>query len=393
MGVLVGRLLKAALVIVPSMAIGVIIGIAAQAGFLGADGTPLIGGETMSGRWITPFDSGTSYTRSALFDEEQLRRLYEAVGPAIVSVTGPSTRGGGQGTSSASGIVIDGIGHVLTNNHVVEGLRGQIEVVLAGGRRVPVEVLGRDPGNDLAVLKVDAPGGQLPVAPLGDSSLVRPGDLAVAIGNPVGLERAITVGVISGLDRNLPRRGYRRALRQLLQTDAAINPGNSGGALLNSRGEVVGINTAIDASQGRLPSFGGIGYAVPINTALRYLERMKNGEVIEHPFLGLSGDPRPITPARARRDNLPVTHGILIAGVQEDGPAAQAGLCARDIVTRIDGRRLLSMDDLGGYLDAERTVGDIVDLTVLRGDDELTLQVTLGPWPDRFGQRNEPPCS
>lgn len=391
MGVLVGRLLKAALVIVPSMAIGVIIGIAAQAGFLGVDGTPLIGGETMSGRWITPFDSGTSYNRSALFDEEQLRHLYEAVGPAIVSVTGRASRGGREGTSSASGIVIDTDGYLLTNNHVVEGLRGQIDVVLAGGRRVPVEVLGRDPGNDLALLKVDVPGGRLPVAPLGDSSLVRPGDLAVAIGNPAGLERAITVGVISGLDRNLPRRGYRRALRQLLQTDAAINPGNSGGALLNSRGEVVGINTAIDASQGRLPSFGGIGYAVPINTALRYLERMKNGEVIEHPFLGLSGNV--ITAARASQQGLPVKHGILIEGVQEDGPAAQAGLCARDIVSRIDGRRLLSMQDLGGYLDAERTVGDIVELTVLRGDDELTLQVTLGPWPDRFGQRNEPPCS
>ena len=389
MGVLVGRLLKAALVVVPSMAIGVMIGIAAQAGFLGADGTPLIGGETMSGRWITPFDSGTSYNRSALFDEEQLRHLYEAVGPAIVSVTGRASRGGREGTSSASGIVIDTDGHLLTNNHVVEGLRGQIDVVLAGGRRVPAEVLGRDPGNDLAVLKVDA-SGTLPVAPLGDSSLVRPGDLAVAIGNPVGLERAITVGVISGLDRNLGG-GERRTLRQLLQTDAAINPGNSGGALLNSRGEVVGINTAIDPSQGRIPSFGGIGYAVPINIALRYLERMKNGEVIAHPFLGLAANP--ITPARARRDNLPVTQGIQILYVEVGGPVAKAGLCARDIVTRIDGRRLLSMDDLGGYLDAERTVGDIVELTVLRGERELTLQVTLGPWPERFGPRNTEPCS
>ena len=391
MGALVGRLFKAALVVVPSMVIGLLIGIAAQAGFLGAGGTPLIGGETISGRWITPFDSGTAHNRSALFDEEQLRRLYEAVGPAIVSVTGPARRGGRQGTSSASGIVIDTDGHLLTNNHVVEGLRGQIQVVLAGGRRVPAEVLGRDPGNDLAVLKVDVPGGRLSVAPLGDSSLVRPGDLAVAIGNPAGLERAITVGVISGLDRNLDRSADRRALRQLLQTDAAINPGNSGGALLNSSGEVVGINTAIDASQGRLPSFGGIGYAVPINTALRYLERMKSGEVIEHPFLGLSGNV--ITAARANQQGLPVKHGILIAAVEVDGPVAKAGLCARDIVTRIDGRRLLSMEDLGGYLDAERAVGDIVELTVLRGDDELTLKVTLGPWPDRFGEGNTQPCS
>ena len=280
---------------------------------------------------------------------------------------------------------------MLTNNHVVEGLRGQIEVVLADGQRVPVEVLGRDPGNDLAVLKVELPKGQLTVAPLGDSSLARPGDLAIAIGNPAGLERAITVGVISGLDRTLDRSGYRRALRQLLQTDAAINPGNSGGALLNSSGEVVGINTAIDASQGRLPSFGGIGYAVPINTALRYLERMKSGEVIEHPFLGLSGNV--ITAAQANRQGLPVTHGILIAEVEVDGPVAKAGLCASDIVTRIDGRRLLSMDGLGAYLDAERTVGDIVELTVLRGDDELTLKVTLGPWPDRFGELNRQPCS
>ena len=390
MGALVGRLLKAGLVVVPSMVIGVVIGIAVQAGWLGAGGTPLIVQETISGRWITPFDSGTTYNRSAVFDEEQVRRLYETVGPAIVSVTGPSTRGGGQGTSSASGIVIDAEGHVLTNNHVVEGLRGQIEVVLAGGRRVPVEVLGRDPGNDLAVLKVDAPG-TLPVAPLGDSSLVRPGDLAVAIGNPAGLERAITVGVISGLDRTLGRSGDRRALRQLLQTDAAINPGNSGGALLNSRGEVVGINTAIDASQGRLPSFGGIGYAVPINNALRYLERMKSGEVIEHPYLGLSANV--ITPARARRDGLPVTQGLLIAAVEVDGPVAKAGLCARDIVTRIDGRPLRSVEGLGAYLDGERTVGDIVELTVLRGERELTLQVALGPWPDRFGERNTQACS
>ena len=390
MGALVGRLLKAGLVVVPSMVIGVVIGIAVQAGFLGADGLPLIGRETMSGRWITPFDSGTTYNRSALFDEEQVRRVYEAVGPAIVSVTGPASRGGRQGTSSASGIVIDADGHVLTNNHVVEGLRGQIDVVLAGGERVPAEVLGRDPGNDLALLKVDAPGGRLPVAPLGDSSLARPGDLAIAIGNPVGLERAITVGVISGLDRNLGG-GERRTLRQLLQTDAAINPGNSGGALLNSRGEVVGINTAIDPSQGRIPSFGGIGYAVPVNIALRYLERMKNGEVIAHPFLGLAANP--ITPARARRENLPVTQGIQVLYVEVDGPVAKAGLCARDIVTRIDGRRLLSMDDLGGYLDAERTVGDVVELTVLRGERELTLQVTLGPWPDRFGERNTQPCS
>ena len=142
MGVLVGRLFKAGLVVVPSMVIGVVIGIAVQAGFLGADGLPLIGRETMSGRWITPFDSGTAYNRSAVFDEEQVRRVYEAVGPAIVSVTGPASRGGRQGTSSASGIVIDADGHVLTNNHVVEGLRGQIDVVLAGGRRVPAEVLG-----------------------------------------------------------------------------------------------------------------------------------------------------------------------------------------------------------------------------------------------------------
>ncbi len=391
MGALVGRLLKAGLVVAPSMVIGVLIGIAAQAGWLGVGVIPLRDGEAISGRWITPFDSGTAYNRSALFDEEQLRRLYEEVAPAIVSVTGPSRRGGGQGNSSASGIVIDTAGHVLTNNHVVEGLRDPIEVVLADGQRVPAEVLGRDPGNDLAVLKVEVPGGRLPVAPLGDSALVRPGDLAIAIGNPARMERAITVGVISGLDRTLGRSGSRRALRQLLQTDAAINSGNSGGALLNSRGEVVGINTAIDASQGLLPSFGGIGYAVPINTALRYLERMKNGEIIEHPFLGLSGNV--ITAARANELELPVTHGIIIAGVRVDGPVAKAGLCARDIVTRIDGRPLRTMDGLGGYLDAERAVGDIVELTVLRGERELTLQVTLGPWPEQFGPSDTQPCS
>ncbi len=391
MGALVGRLLKAWLVVAPSMVIGVAIGIAAQAGLFGPAIAPLVGRETLSARWITPFDSGTEYSRRALFDEEQMRRIYQDVAPAIVSVTGPSSRGGEQGTSSASGVVIDANGHVLTNNHVVEGLRGQIEVVLADDQRVPATVLGRDPGNDLAVLKVEVPQERLSVALLGDSALVQPGDLAIAIGNPAGMPRAITIGVISGLDRTLGRRADRRALKQLLQTDAAINPGNSGGALLNSRGEVVGINTAIGASQGSLPSFGGIGYAVPINTAQRYLERMKNGEVIEHPFLGLEG--RVITAARANQQELPVTHGIIISSVEVDGPVAKAGLCARDIVTRIDGRPLLTMDGLGGYLDAERTVGDIVELMVRRGDDELTLKVTLGPWPEQFGPRNTQPCS
>ena len=280
---------------------------------------------------------------------------------------------------------------MLTNNHVVDGARGQLGVVLADGAQVPATVLGRDPGNDLAVLKVEVSEERLRIAPLGDSSHVQPGDLAIAIGNPATLDRAITVGVISGLDRTLDRRDGRRSIRQMLQTDAAINPGNSGGALLNSRGEVVGITSAIEGTQGRLPSFGGIGYAVPINTARHYLERMKSGEVIEHPFLGLSG--RVLTAAQANRLELPVTHGIVISAVEVNGPVAKAGLCARDIVTGIDGRPLRTMDGLGDYLDTERTVGDVVELAVLRGDRELKMDVTLGPWPEQFGPGDTQPCS
>jgi serine protease Do len=371
MGALVGRLFKAGLVVVPSMVVGVLIGIAAQAGFLGAGGTPLIGGETISGRWITPFDSGTAHNRSALFDEEQMRRLYEAVAPSIVSVTGPSRRGGRQGTSSASGIVIDTDGHVLTNNHVVEGLGGQIEVVLAGGQRVPAEVLGRDPGNDLAVLKVDVSGKRLPVVPLGDSALVRPGDLAIAIGNPAGMERAITVGVISGLDRTLDRSEYRRALRQLLQTDAAINPGNSGGPLLNIRGEVVGINTAIISDR---MANAGVGFAVPINTVRELLDELRGGKVTRGVLgIGIAD----VEPDDYEVLGLSETGGVAVNTVTADGPADQADVRPGDVVVAFNGDTVSRTEELQSRVVATRP-GTTVPVDIIRNGERLTLQVTIG---------------
>ena len=190
-------------------------------------------------------------------------------------------------------MIVDPAGVVLTNYHVVRGAT-RIEVALSDRARYNGEVLGSDPQNDLAVVRlVDAPGG-LPALTLGDTAALRPGSLAVAIGNPLGYERSVTVGVVSGLNRTLRERD-RPPLRNAIQTDAAINPGNSGGPLLNSAGEVIGINTAIERISGQ-QGFGGIGFAVPASTAARALDRMLAGETIQHPWLGISGverDPRP----------------------------------------------------------------------------------------------------
>ena len=367
------RLFKAWLVVLPTMLIGVAIGLAAEGRLLPATGSPV------PIRWETPLESGGAIDKRSLFDERQIRRIYQAVAPAVVAITLVS--GSGQGV--ASGVVIDTGGHVLTNNHVLQR-QGRLTVILPDGSRVPATALGRDPGNDLAILKVDVAPDHLEVARLGDSSALQPGDLAVAIGNPLGLERSLTVGVVSGLDRTLRTNATTRQMRQIIQTDAVLNPGNSGGPLLNSQGEVIGIATAIEVQAGR-PGFSGIGYAIPINTAKRYLARMVAGEEIEHPFLGITG--RGLTPELAQRGQLPVSRGILVASVVRDGPAATAGLRAQDVIVGSDGRELRDMDELGAFLDESRQVGDVVRLAVRRGEDAITVPVTLGPWPERLPSR------
>jgi S1-C subfamily serine protease len=224
-------------------------------------------------------------------------------------------------------------------------------------------VVGRDVGNDLAVIQTDIPGDQLTPAKLGDSDQVRVGELVIAVGNPFNIDGTVTEGIVSGLGRSLQGSGGRQ-MRQLIQADAAINPGNSGGALFNARGEVIGITTAIEnPTNDRV--FIGIGYAVPINTATRFLPQMLAGEEIQHPRLGIELQTLSSPP--------------VIVGVEQGSGADQGGLEAGDTITALDGVEIVTFEDLAEYIDG-RDVGDVVDVTVLRNGEETTLAVPLVAW-------------
>lgn len=287
------------------------------------------------------------------------------VSPAVVSIR----TGGGLG----SGVIYDPSGLILTNAHVVGGAR-TVNVELADGRRFQARVLGSDPGFDLAVLKVDAP--DLPVAPLGDSSQLQVGQFVAAIGNPYGLDHTVTVGVISALNR--PISGSENGYTQpMIQTDAAINPGNSGGPLIDLAGNVVGINTLVAAPAG-VPA-QGLGFAVPVNTAKRIANQLANqGRVTRSglPYLGVR-----ITDAGGR-STLGVDYGALIVQVEPDGPAAQAGLRAGDVITAVDGHDVYSVDHLLQQL-LQHQPGDRVTVQAVRNGQAFTATVTLGEAPSR----------
>ncbi|MGH7377485.1 MAG: S1C family serine protease, partial [Candidatus Methylomirabilales bacterium] len=293
---------------------------------------------------------------------------------------------------TGSGFLIDEQGHIVTNNHVVEDARS-LEVTLADGTKVPATLVGRDPNNDLAVIKISIPGRTLPSISLGDSGALQIGQLAIAIGNPFGLDRTVTTGVISSLNRSL-RAESGREMRGIIQTDAAINPGNSGGPLLNSRGEVIGINTAIFS-----PSGGsvGIGFAIPVNTAKRLIPQLIATGRVRHPWLGIAGIT--LSPELARALDLPVGKGVLVAQVYPRSPAARAGLrggqrrvrvgntilaVGGDILTGADNTPVESMDRLVAYLDDEKGVGQVVELTLRRGKETVRLSVTLGELPEQL---------
>jgi S1-C subfamily serine protease len=329
-------------------------------------------------RVLAPLSGKGDASKAAIFDQREVMRLYERAAPAVVAVVSVGDTSDAR-AGLGSGVIVDPGGVVLTNFHVVRGA-SQIEVALSDRTHYPGQVVGSDPQNDLAVLRLgDAPGG-LPTLPLADGGALHPGALAVAIGNPAGYERSVTVGVISGLNRTLQERD-RPPLRNAIQTDAAINPGNSGGPLLNSRGEVVGINTAIERVPGQ-PGFGGIGFAVPAATAARYLDRMLAGETIEHPWLGITGNS--VTPLLARERRLSVQEGALIAGVEPDSPAQAAGLRAGDVLVALGDEPLHSMDDLGEVLDRSLRPGQSGTLGVVRAGQRIEIPVTPAPWPQRL---------
>jgi len=296
------------------------------------------------------------------------------------------------GTATGSGFVIDDEGHLLTNNHVVEGAEN-IQVKLGDSDTAyDAELVGSDPSMDLALLDVKAPQEQLHPLPLGRSGEMEVGDPVVAIGNPFGLDRTVTSGIVSALQRQIEAPdGF--SITDVIQTDAAINPGNSGGPLINAAGEVIGINSQI-ATGGGGGGNVGIGFAIPIDTVRAELDQLKNDGEVDHAYLGLSG--ATIDADLAKAVNLPVDAGVLVQEVVPDGPADKAGVqggqtaatiegaearLGGDIITEVEGEKVASMDEIVEIVN-EAEPGDELELTLRRGDETKTVAVTLGDRPD-----------
>jgi S1-C subfamily serine protease len=312
----------------------------------------------------------------------------------------PESQGGGVATGS--GFVIDSEGHILTNNHVVEGA-DKITVKLgASDTDYTATVVGADPASDLALLDVNAPSDQLHPLTLGDSSQMEVGDPVVAIGNPFGLDRTVTSGIVSALQRQIQApNGF--SISNVIQTDAAINPGNSGGPLINAEGEVIGINSQIETGGGGNGNVG-IGFSIPINTARAEIHQLETKGEVEHAYLGIEGGT--ISPQIAKALNLPVSEGVIVQSVVKDGPADKAGIqggntsatiegaevsLGGDIITEVNGEKVAGMDEVIALVNKAKP-GDEMELTILRDGSTRKATVTLGDRPASIeGQSQQPP--
>ena len=271
--------------------------------------------------------------------------------------------------SLGSGVIVSHEGYVLTNNHVVEGA-DEIEVVLTDGRKAPAKVVGLDPETDLAVIKINLD--KLPVIVLGQSELARVGDVVLAIGNPFGVGQTVTMGIISALGRN---NLHINSFENFIQTDAAINFGNSGGALVDTRGNLIGINTAIYSQSG---GSVGIGFAIPVSTAKTVMEAIiKDGHVVRG-WIGV--ETQDITPELAQSFNLQRTSGAIIAGVVRNGPADKAGIVPGDILLTVEGKPVGDTTEMLNLI-AQLPPGGKAKMTVLRKNREAALDVMVGKRP------------
>ncbi len=301
----------------------------------------------------------------ALFDaySNAVVRAAEEVGPSVVNIE--VKRRDGQRQGSGSGFILTPDGFVLTNSHVVHGA-DRIEVGLADGRRPDAHLVGDDPDTDLAVVRVYAP--QLHPVRLGESRSIRVGQVAIAIGNPYGFQCTVTAGVVSALGRSF-RASTGRLIDDILQTDAALNPGNSGGPLVNSRGEVIGVNTAVI-----LPA-QGICFAIGVDTA-KYVAGwlIKDGK-IRRSYLGVGGQNVPLHRRLVRHYQLPNATGVLVIGLTPGGPAARAGVREGDVMVALNGQPLPTIDALHKLLTGDQ-IGVRSQLTIVRGTEKLSLPVT-----------------
>jgi serine protease Do len=296
----------------------------------------------------------------------------------------PPEGGGGGGSEReqrprgvGSGFIIDSDGYIVTNHHVVEGTR-TIEVQLSDGRTFQPKVIGSDPETDLALLKIDATG--LPMIPLGSSSALKVAEPVMAIGNPFGFDHTVTVGIVSGTGRFIGQGRFD----DFIQTDAAINPGNSGGPLINTRGEAVGINSAIRSSTG---GFQGIGFAIPVDLAKPILAQLRATGKVTRGWLGVAI--QPLTQDLAKSFGLTGTQGALVASVTDDSPAARAGFKPGDVIVSFDGRTVESPRVLPAMV-ANTAVGRSVPVVVMRDGKRQTVNVTVGTLTDSPEARATP---
>ncbi len=350
--------------------------------------------------------TATTTNASSKNDQNLVNQIYnrDSDGVGFITASGISTGstnpfdpfGQQQGTSTAtgSGFLIDTDGHMVTNNHVIEGAK-KITVTLGDSDAVyDASVVGTDPSTDLAVIKVDAPESEMKPLALGDSTDVKVGDPVVAIGNPFGLDRTVTTGIVSALQREISSL-TNYAISNVIQTDAAINPGNSGGPLIDANGNVIGVNSQIATGSGSSTSGNvGIGFAIPSNTVKDVVGQLIEDGKAEHAYLGISG--ATINEQLANALNLGTDTGVLVQEAPKDGPAAQAGIKAGDtavtiqgqrvmaggdVITKVNGTDLGSMEDLIDAVNGAK-VGDEMELEVERDGQTSTVTVKLGTRPD-----------
>lgn len=302
----------------------------------------------------------------------------------LVIINGaPST---GRNTALGSGFVLDKQGHILTNNHVVDGAT-KADITFVDGNTYSAKVVGRDPFGDLAVLQItdNFSDEKLLPLPIVNSSSVQVGEQLIAIGNPFGLSASMTTGIVSQIGRLLPDSQTSYAIPNTIQTDAAINPGNSGGPLLNMKGQVIGMNTAIFSSTG---AYSGVGFAIPSESIIRELPSLIKTGTFEHPWLGLAGGKIPTNLIRSMGLS-PNSKGVFVTSVQDGGPAAKAGLKGivqddnggitniGDVITAIDNHPVRQIDDIINYIEQHKKIGDGVKLTVERDGTTTDLSVLL----------------
>ena len=303
----------------------------------------------------------------------------------------------GVAEAAGSGVIISKDGYIITNNHVINASSSStfyqiteatsIKVHLYGDAddvQYDAEVVGSDSASDLAVLKIE-PKEELTAIAIGDSDNLKAGEFVMAVGNPLGLDSSVTTGIISALNREVTDSEGNTYLT--IQTDAAINSGNSGGALVNSKGELIGINSLkLSNSSSSEATIEGIGFAIPVNSSMDIINQLIEYGTVKRPYIGITGSS--LTEALAERYNYPV--GVYVESVEDDGPAKAAGLVVGDVITEVDGKAVASVDDIN-LIKNNHSIGDTISLTIYRDGDYINLDVTLGETPEETEEKTETP--